>query len=561
MGKPDALSRRSDHGSGADDNQDMVLLKPDLFIIRALEGVTSLGEEKNLLREIRELVKSGQIEESVGKVVEELRKSGVKSLRSEEWSEEDGLLCFRGRVYVPNDPELRRRIVAQHHDTHVAGHPGRWKTHELVSRNYWWPQMSRYIGTYTSTCDLCLRTKIRRQSPLGELHPIPVPEVRWETISVDFIVELPMAHGYDAIMCVVDSLSKRAHFIPTNTTLTSLGTARLFLHNSWKLHGLPRSVISDRGPQFVSEFTRELYRLLGIQLSATTAYHPQADGQTERVNQELEQYLRLFVSERQDDWDELLPMAEFQYNNHIHSATQETPFLLDTGMHPRMGFEPRQVPSKREAVNEFVARMNNSLTEAKAALNKSKDDMAQYYNRRRTPPPILQPGDRVYIDASDIRTTRPSSKLAHRYLGPYKVEAKVGRNTYRLQLPGAMKALHPVFNIVKLLPAPEDPIPGRNAELPPPPTLVDERGDEHYEVEKILDSRLIRNKLHFLVKWKGYGYEDNQWLAEADLNTPDLLREFYQRHPGAPRRLENTQFQSLTRRNQRRRDAASKRGG
>jgi len=157
--------------------------------------------------------------------------------------------------------------------------------------------------------------------PLGELQPIPVPETRWEVVSVDFIVELPEAHGYDAIMCVVDSLSKRAHFIPTNTTITSLGTARLFLANSWRLHGLPRSVISDRGPQFVSEFTRELYRLLGIQLAATTAYHPQADGQTERVNQELEQYLRLFVSGRQDDWDELLPMAEFQYNNHVHSAT------------------------------------------------------------------------------------------------------------------------------------------------------------------------------------------------------------------------------------------------
>src|ERR1700679_1109802 len=121
------------------------------------------------------------------------------------------------------------------------------------------------------------------------------------------------------VMNVVDSVGKRAHFIPTMTTITALRAARLFLHNVWKLHGLPHRVVSDRGPQFVAEFTQELYRLLGVTLSTTTAYHPQADGQTERVNQELEQYLRVFVNERQDDWDELLPMAEFKYNNHVHS--------------------------------------------------------------------------------------------------------------------------------------------------------------------------------------------------------------------------------------------------
>ena len=126
----------------------------------------------------------------------------------------------------------------------------------------------------------------------------------------------------------------------------------------------------------MAEFTRELYRLLGITLSTTTAYHPQADGQTERVNQELEQYLHVFVNEHQDDWDELLPMAEFQYNNHIHSSTQQTPFLLDTGQHPHMGFEPTQSLSHLETVNEFTDRMNSALTEAKSALAKAQDDMS-----------------------------------------------------------------------------------------------------------------------------------------------------------------------------------------
>jgi len=264
----------------------------------------------------------------------------TKTVRSTEWSEDDRVLRFRGKIYVPRNSDLQRWIVSLCHDTKVAGHPGRWKTLELVSRNYWWPQMSRYIGQYVSTCDLCLRTKPIRQAPVGELHPLRIPDSRWDTLSVDLVVELPLSSGHDAVMTVVDSVSKRAHFIPTHTMVTAEGAARLFLHQVWKLHGLPKHVVSDHRPQFVACFTKELYRLLGIKLASSTAWHPQTDGQTERVNQELDQYLRLFINERQDNWYDLLPMAEFQHNNHVHSATQQSPFLLDTGRVPCMGFEP-----------------------------------------------------------------------------------------------------------------------------------------------------------------------------------------------------------------------------
>jgi len=238
---------------------------------------------------------------------------------------------------------------------------------------------------------------------------------------VDFVVELPESSRHDAVMTVVDSVSKRVHFVLTHTMVTAEGAARLFLHHVWKLHGLPKRVVSDRGSQFIALFTKELYRLLGIRLSSSTAWHPQTDGQTERVNQELDQFLRLFVNERQNDWYDLLLIAEFQHNNYVYSATQQPPFLLDTGRIPHMGFEPSQAPSGLEMVNEFMEQMKSATEEAKSAIHKAQEDMTRYYNRKRTLAPVYKPEDRVYLDTSDIKMTHPSPKLSYRRLGPFEI--------------------------------------------------------------------------------------------------------------------------------------------
>jgi len=284
MGKPDALSQRPDYGKGAFDNEDVILLRPELIAVRALERLHLEGPERDMLREIHQGNQRGKQEEPVAKAAREFRQASSKMVRSAEWSEEDGVLRFRGKIYVPRNSDLRRRVVSLCHDTKIAGHPERWKTLELVSRNYWWPQISRYIGQYISTCDLCLRTKPIRQALVGKLHPLWILNSQWDTLSVDFVVELPLSSGHDAVMTVVDSVSKWAHFILTHTTVTAEGAARLFLHQVWKLHGLPKCVVLDRGPQFIARFTRELYRLLGIKLASSTAWHPQTDGQTEHVN-------------------------------------------------------------------------------------------------------------------------------------------------------------------------------------------------------------------------------------------------------------------------------------
>jgi hypothetical protein len=190
MGKPDELSRPLDHCTGSQDNKDIVLLKPELFEIQALEGLTLVGEEAELLKEVRRGNRDGKQEDAVAVVAKGLMQTGTSTAKASEWSLEEGVLFFQGKIYVPNDAELRRWIVAQHHDTKLAGHPGRWKTLEHVSRTYWWPQLSRYVGQYVRTCDLCLHTKTHRTSPIGELCPLPIPNRRWEQISVDFIVEL-----------------------------------------------------------------------------------------------------------------------------------------------------------------------------------------------------------------------------------------------------------------------------------------------------------------------------------------------------------------------------------
>jgi transposase InsO family protein len=201
-----------------------------------------------------------------------------------------------------------------------------------------------------------------------------------------------------------------------HTTINAEGTALLFFKEVWKHHGTPLVVISARGPQFVTAFMRELYKCLGIKLALSTAYHPQTDSQTEHVNQVIEGYLRTFTSRRQDNWDDLLPSGEFHYNNSQHLLTQQTPFMLDTRRNACMGFEPHQPCSNLESVNKFMERMALGIEEAKAALTKVKDEYTMYYNHQREPAPVFAPGDKVWLDGSDIATNRPSSKLSHQRL-------------------------------------------------------------------------------------------------------------------------------------------------
>ena len=245
-------------------------------------------------------------------------------------------------MYVPKDEKLRVEIIWLHHDTPIAGYRGQWKTVELVTRNYWWPGVMREVKIYVEGCDQCQKMKNRAEMPAGKLRPNQVPERPWQHISVDFITKLPVSKGHDLILVVCDRFLKMSHFVVTTEKTTAEGLAKLFRDNVWKLHGLPESVISDRGPQFAAGLTKELNKMLGIETKLSTAYHPETNGQMERTNQELEQYLRMYVNHRQNNWSEWLATAEFAFNNKVHTATKMSSFQVNYGREPRMGFDIRK---------------------------------------------------------------------------------------------------------------------------------------------------------------------------------------------------------------------------
>jgi len=302
--------------------------------VRKIEVVEIIVDGVDLLEEVR---KSKVKDDEVVKAVEEMKRAGVKMLRDEEWREVDSIMYKEGKVYVPKDEKLRAEIIRLHHDMPIGGHGGQWKTVELVTRNFWWPGITKEMKRYVEGCDTCQCNKNRTEQPAGKLMPNSILEKPWTHISADFITKLPLAQGYDSILVVVDRLTKMVHFISTTEKTSAEGLARLFRDNVWKLHGLPESIISDRGLQFAAGLMKELNRMLGIKSKLSTAFHPQTDRQTERVNQELEQYLRMFIDHRQEQWPEWLGTAEFAYNNKAHSSTKISPFKANYGQDPRMG--------------------------------------------------------------------------------------------------------------------------------------------------------------------------------------------------------------------------------
>ena len=484
-------------------------------------------EKKHLLQKIR---KCTEREPEVAKALETLKAAPVQLRRGiEEWNVEDGLVLFRGLVYVPNDKEIRREILELFHDSPPAGHPGRAKTLELISRNYWWPSMTKYVHDYVDGCDRCKQTKVLPSRPTGPLQPNEVPEGPWQTITCDLIVDLPKSEGCDSIFVVVDRFSKQAHFIPTTKDVDSKGISELFLKNVWKHHGTPKKVISDRGTQFISKFMGQMSKRLGTKWSASTSYHPRTDGQTERVNQEVEQYLRMFTSYRQNDWVSWLPIAEFSHNNAV-TVTGHSPFKVLYGYNPDFTIHPNSM-SVIPAADERVDQMKEARDDAENTLKMVNERMKRFYDKGVKEAPQYKIGDKVWLDAKNLKQRRPSQKLSDRRLGPFEILEKIGEVNYKLKLPEKYQ-IHPVFHVELLTPYHASRLIPHPPPNRPPPELIDDR--EEFAVEEVLDSRLFRGKLQYLVKWEGYPKEESSWEPEENLkNAPIPLAEFHKKNPTA----------------------------
>ena len=387
------------------------------------------GPEVDLLEKIK---KARSKDEDVIRVVEEMKKTEVRELRGNEWKIEGDLVLKEEKMYVPKDEELRVEVIWLHHDVPAAGHGEKWKMVELVTRNYWWPGVTRDVGRYVEGCDLCQRMKNRAEEPADKLKLSKVPEKPWTHLMGDFITKLPVVAGKDTILVVCDRLSKIIHFVATMEGTLVEGLARLFRNNVWKLHGLPESMVLDRGFQFAVELTKELNRMLGIKTKLSTAFHPQTDGQTEQMNQELEQYLRFFIEHRQKDWPEWLAAAEFAINNKVHTATKVLLFMVNHGKEMRMGGDIRR-KGKVESAKEFVERMKKVHKEAEVALRKTQEEMKRYADRRRKETEKWKKGDQVLLSTKDlVFKERPSKKLTERYIGPYVIKEVVSSNAVKL---------------------------------------------------------------------------------------------------------------------------------
>jgi len=324
--KPDFLSRPPGLDKGENDNKNVTLLPEHHFraLYQQLHGAELFF---------------GAFPEAIRKRLTYLHKDkydrqALKGLdtHDKDWIDYGhGQITYKDRLYIPADSQLRTDIIREHHDTIAAGHPGRWKTQENITRDYWWPRMQGQIQKYIAGCDLCQRTKPHREKPRNPLHPHEVPSLPWEHISIDLITGLPESNGFNAILVIVDRFSKMILLVAVRDTLTSFQTAEIYRDHVWSKHGLPKKVISDRGPQFAAQFMKDLHKLIKVEMNLSTAFHPQTDGQTERINQEVEQYLRLFINHRQTDWNNWLSCAEFSYNDKVHSSTGFSPFFVNYG--------------------------------------------------------------------------------------------------------------------------------------------------------------------------------------------------------------------------------------
>ena len=478
---------------------------------------------------------------------------------SKVWSvDSEGLLRHEGRIYVPGDPATRQELISKNHDDPLAGHFGAERTLELLGRKYYWPACAAEVKDYVRTCDICQRTKVHRHQLYGQLSSLPIPKKPWKEVSMDFITGLPASKRrgvvYDSILVIVDRLTKMARYVPVTKKIDAAELADIFFDEVVLRYGMPDGIVSDRGSVFTSAFWSSLCFHARIRRRLSTAFHPQTDGATERQNQVLEHYLRCYADEEQSNWARLLPLAEFAYNNSHHSTAGSSPFYLLHGYHPEIRWEVEdnslegEVPSANERIKLLQARRD----ELAERLRQASASQAKYYNRKHTPKDYTV-GQLVMLSTKNLKQKRPSKKMSHKFVGPFRIEDKVGAQAYRLTLPSTYR-IHNTFHVSLLEPYYHRAGAEGAETFMQAPELIDD--EEQWEIEEILDKTKSKGTYYYKVKWVGWGDPYNQWLPENELeNAAELRKEFDDRAPAVSKRKRpgRPNFEEQSRKKQRRR--------
>ncbi len=387
----------------------------------------------------------------------------------------------RNLTYVPQ--VLRQRVQLVHSNP-SSGHPGIAATLHLLNNKFWWSTLRTDTITFIQNCTVCNTAKSPHQLPAVLLQPLPIPQCPWSHLAIDFVTDLPSSQGHTTILTVVDRFSKACRLIPLPKLPTALETAEALCHNVFRFYGLPEDIVSDRGPQFTSRVWSAFCRQLDINVSLTSGYHPQANGQVERLNQELTRFLRSYCHRNQLDWSHYLLWAEYAQNSLRKPSTGITPFQCVLGFQPPL-FPWSGEPSELPAVDSWLQRSEETWNEAHVHLQRAVHRTREQANRHRRANPDYQPGQWVWLSTRDLRLRLPCKKLSPRYVGPFKIIRQITPVSFRLALPAHYR-ISPTFHVSLLKPA-GGPRGEENldeaGDQRAPPIIID--GQEAYQVREI----------------------------------------------------------------------------
>jgi hypothetical protein len=468
------------------------------------ERVREAQQHDRLLREVRRRIAEG---------------------RPREFSiDGQGAIRFRGRLCVPQKAEVKMDILREAHRTPYTIHPGETKMYRDLKPHFWWKRMKVDIAKYVASCGVCQQVKAEHKSPAGKLQPLEIPEWKWEHITMDFVVGLPRSpRGMDAIWVVVDRLTKSAHFIAIKTTHTAHDLAPIYVSQIVRLHGVPKSIVSDRDAKFVSLFWESLLKAMGTKRDLSTAFHPQTDGQSERTIQTLEDMLRCCVLSWKGSWEEHLALAEFAYNNSYHSSIKMAPFEALYGRRCRSPLCWDSVGERALVGPDWIQQTVDKVAEVRHNLVAAQSRQKKYADVRRRELEF-QIGDHVLLRVSPTKGVvrfGTKGKLSPRYIGPFLITARIGKLAYRLELPQSMSGVHNVFHVSMLRKYLHDP--EQRIELEH--IIIEQDLTINSEPVRILEfsDRVLRRRVIKYVKvlWS------NQTEREATWELEELMRKEY----------------------------------